>query len=130
MTQAQKTLPVAILVVIFLAVGWSFLPFDFTDGVGCGPPLLGARPDNATPVGLIEPVEDCRSKAKSRLLVSAMISLAAVGTGIAAVALKPVSRQCLAGDHDACPEWWPNLLSNTFEGLGCQCDCHARSSAY
>jgi hypothetical protein len=123
-TKAQKTLPPVMLGVILLAVAWSFLPFEFTSGVGCGPPLLGAKPDNATPVGLIEPEKDCKSKAKSRLLVSAMISLAAAGAGTAAVALKPISTQCLNGSHDDCPDWWPNLLSERFEGLGCQCECH------
>jgi hypothetical protein len=123
-TKAQRTLPVIVLIVIFLAVGWSFLPFEFTKGVGCGPPMLGAKPDNATPVGLIQPEKDCKSKAKSRLLVSAMLALAAAGAGTAAIALKPISTQCLGGNHDDCPDWWPNLLSDSFEGLGCQCDCH------
>ncbi len=124
MTKAQKTLPAVMLGVMLLAVGWAFLPFEFARGVGCGPPLLGAKPDDPTSVGLIHPEEDCRSKAKSRLLVSAMISLAAAGAGAAAVALKPISTQCLNGNHDDCPHWWANLLSDRFEGLGCQCECH------
>ncbi|MCA1691282.1 MAG: hypothetical protein LC733_03415 [Actinobacteria bacterium] len=124
MTKAQKILPVFVMVVILLAVGWSLLPFEFTRGVGCGAPLLGAKPDNATPVGLIQPEKDCKSKAKSRLLVSAMISLAAAGVGTAAIALKPISLQCLGGNHDDCPYAWGNFLSDNFEGLGCQCECH------
>ena len=124
MTKTQKTMPIIVLVVVLLAVLWSFLPFEFSSGVRCGPPLLGGKPDNATAIGLIQPEKDCKSKAKSRLLVSAMISLAAVGAGTAAAALKPISMQCLNGNHDDCHYGWGNLLSDSFEGLGCQCDCH------
>lgn len=120
-------MPVGVLVVILLAVVWSLIPFEFTKGVGCGPPLFGAKPDSSTPVGLIRPEEDCKSKAKSRLLVSAFIALAAAGAGTAAIALKPLSTQCLRGDHDDCPDWWSNMLSDS---LGCQCECHLSSTPY
>jgi hypothetical protein len=124
-TRAQKITPIAMLVVIVLSVGWSFLPFDFTSGVGCGPPLLGAKPDDPTAVGLIQPEQDCLSKGKSRLLVSAMLALAAAGVGTAAVMLQPISTACLNGNHDDCHYAWGNFLSDSFEGLGCQCECHA-----
>ena len=124
MTRAQKWTPVVALGVMLLAVAWLLIPFEFTQGVRCGPPLFGAKPDDAADVGLIRPEEDCKSKAKSRLLVSAMISLAAAGAGTAAVALKPISTQCLNGNHEDCPYGWANMLSENFGGLGCQCECH------
>ncbi len=123
MTKAQRLTPVFVLVIVFLAVGWSLLPFEFTRGVDCGPPLLGAKPKSDVSVGLVIPEMDCKSKAKSRLLVSAMISLAAVGAGTAMVALRPLSPQCFGGNHDACPDWWANLVSSS--GIGCQCECHS-----
>lgn len=124
MTKAQKTLPIIVLVVIVLAVGWAFLPFEFSGGVDCGPPLLGAKPRDPTAVGLIQPDKDCLSKGKSRLLVSAMLALAAAGVGTAAALLQPISSACMAGNHDNCRYGWGNLLTENFEGLGCQCDCH------
>ena len=125
MTKAQKTLPIFVLIVILLAVGWSFLPFEFARGVDCGPPLLGAKPRDPTAVGLIQPDKDCQSKGKSRLLVSAMLSLAAAGVGTAAVLLQPISTACMNGNHDDCRYGWGNLLTENFEGLGCQCECHS-----
>ena len=124
MTRVQKTLPIIVLVVIVLAVGWAFLPFEFSGGVDCGPPLLGAKPKDPTAVGLIQPEKDCLSKGKSRLLVSAMLALAAAGVGTAAAMLQPISSACLAGNHENCRYGWGNLLTENFEGLGCQCDCH------
>ena len=44
--------------------------------------------------------------------------------GIAAAAIKPVSRECLAGNHDDCTEWSPAELGAAGESYGCQCDCH------
>lgn len=122
MTKVQKMTPLFVLIVVFLAVGWSLLPFQFTSGVDCGPPLLGGKPKSDKAVGLVLPDVDCKSKAKSRLLVSAFISLAAVGAGTAMVALQPLSPQCYSGNHDGCPDWWANLVSDS--GFGCQCDCH------
>jgi len=123
-TKAQKVVPVAVLLVMLAAVGWVLLPFDFTSKVSCNAPLLGGEPKDPTPVGLILPEQDCKSKAKSRLLVSALICLAVAGAGTAAIAFRPISQQCLSGNHDTCPDWWANLLSDNFEGLGCQCECH------
>jgi hypothetical protein len=125
-TKVQRFTPIGVLAIMLLAVGWSLLPFDFTDEVRCGAPLLGGKPNNTTQVGLIRPEEDCKSKAKSRLLTSALISLAAAGAGTAAIALKPLSTQCLNGDHDDCPDWWSNLLTYG-GGLGCQCPCHTEA---
>jgi hypothetical protein len=125
MTRTQKAMPVFVLVVILLSVGWSFLPFEFAPGVGCGPPLFGAQPRDPTPVGLIQPDEDCLNKGKSRLLVSAMLSLAAAGVGTAAVLLQPISTACMNGNHDDCRYGWGNFLSENFSGLGCQCECHS-----
>jgi hypothetical protein len=123
-TRIQKITPVAVLVVILLAVGWCLLPFQFTSGVDCGPPLLGGKAKSDVSVGLVLPKIDCKSKARSRLLTSALIALAAAAAGTAAIALQPMSAACLAGRHDDCHEWWGNMLSDTFDGLGCQCECH------
>lgn len=130
MTRAQKVLPLVVLVVLLLAVGWCLLPFKFAAGVDCGPPLLGGKAKSDTSVGLILPKIDCKAKARSRLLVSATVSLVAVGAAAATVALKPISSQCLAGRHDECQEWWSNFLSDNFGGLGCQCECHTADSLY
>ena len=125
MTRTQKFVPVAVLVVMLAAVGWAALPFDFTSRVRCEAPLFGGEPHDPTPVGLIIPEEDCKRKAKSRLLVSSIVCLVVAAAGTAALAFKPVSQQCLSGNHEDCPDWWANLLSDSFEGLGCQCECHA-----
>jgi hypothetical protein len=124
MTKAQKVMPIFVLVVILLSVGWALLPFEFTSGVDCGAPLLGAKAKDPTAVGLIQPEKDCLSKGKSRLLVSAMLSLAAAGVGTAAILLRPISTACLNGSHDDCRYGWGNMLTANFGGLGCQCDCH------
>ncbi|HVL29042.1 MAG TPA: hypothetical protein VM390_12890 [Acidimicrobiales bacterium] len=123
MTKAQKVTPFAMLVVIFLAVGWSLLPFQFIEGVDCDAPLLGGQPRTDELVGLVLPDEDCPAKARSRLLTSAIIALVAAGAATAAVALQPISPQCSRGDHDACRFGWGNLLGED-SGIGCQCDCH------
>ena len=124
MTRVQKITPVVVLAVIVLAVGWCLLPFQFASGVDCGPPLLGGKAKSDVSVGLILPKIDCKAKARSRLLTSALISLAAAAAGTAAIALQPLSVACLGGRHDDCHEWWGNVLSDSFEGLGCQCECH------
>ncbi len=126
MTKIQKSMPIFVLIVILLAVGWSILPFEFTSGVDCGAPLFGAKPKDPTAVGLIQPDKDCLSKGKSRLLVSAMLSLAAAGVGTAAVLLQPMSTACMNGNHDDCRYGWGSLLTENFDGIGCQCDCHQR----
>ena len=128
MTRVQKITPVVVLVVILLAVGWCLLPFQFTEGVDCGPPLLGGKAKSDVSVGLVLPKIDCKSKARSRLLTSAMISLAAAAGGTAALALQPMSVACRAGRHDDCHEWWGNMLSDNFTGLGCQCECHTEAA--
>ena len=132
MTKIQKVTPIGALLVMVIAIGWGFIPFEFAERVQCSAPLLGAKPTtNATGgTGLILPKEDCLSKGKSRLLVSAMIILAAAGTATAVVALKPISPQCNRGDHDACAHWWGNLISQSDSGIGCQCECHGGDSLY
>jgi len=130
-TRVQKLTPIGSLVIMFLALAWGFVPFEFAEGVKCSAPLLGAKPTSQpSSVGLILPEQDCLSKGKSRLLVSAMIALAAAGAGTAIVALKPISPQCNRGDHDACPQWWGNLLSANDSGFGCQCECHSESPQF
>jgi hypothetical protein len=124
-TKVQKYTPIFVILVILLAVGYALIPFEFAQGVECEAPLFGAGAKTEEPVGFIQPEQDCLAKGRSRLIVSAMIALAAAVAGTAAVALKPVSQQCLWGSHDDCPAWWPNLLSESGEsGFGCQCSCH------
>ena len=125
-TRAQKIMPGISLFVMLAALVWTLLPFDFTEGVSCGPALTGGKPKSEQAVGLIIPKIDCRSEARSRLLTSALISLAAAAAGAAIVALQQISPQCFAGSHDSCSYWWANLVGNS--GLGCQCECHEGSS--
>src|SRR5207248_3529313 len=120
-TKPQKYICFAALAVVLIAVGWTLLPFRFADAVDCGPPLLGAKPGayESRGVGLIKPDRDCHDKAKSRLTVAAVASLLAVGTAAAALYLQPLSRQCMSGNHDECPEWWPAALGPAGEGFSC-----------
>ncbi len=127
-TTAQKTMPAIVLVVMLAAVVWTLLPYEFAEGVKCGPALTGGKAKSEETVGLIIPELDCRSKARSRLLTSALISLAAAAAGTAIVALQPISPQCFKDNHDSCPYWWANLVAGS--GLGCQCECHEGSSPY
>ena len=129
MTRVQKLTPIGALVVVFLSLVWGFIPFEFAEGVRCSPPLLGAKPTTDRTVGLIIPEKDCLSKGKSRLLVSAMVAVAAAGAATAIVYLKPISSQCNRGNHDACPDWWANLISDD-GGFGCQCECHGESPQF
>jgi hypothetical protein len=123
-TKAQKVTPFLMLVVIFLAVAWLLLPFQFTEGVDCEAALFGGKPKSeVTTVGLVLPEQDCKAKARTRLLTSAIIALTAAGAGTAAVALRPVSPQCDRGDHDACRFGWGNVFGEA-SGIGCQCECH------
>ena len=132
MTRIQKLTPIGALLIMFIAIGWALIPFEFAERVKCSAPLLGAKPTTVGNggTGLILPKEDCLSKGKSRLLVSAIFILAAAGTATAVVALKPISPQCNKGDHDACSDWWGNLRSQNDNGLGCQCECHGGSPQY
>ena len=127
MTNQQKVVPFAVLFVLALAVIWSLIPFKFADVVSCEAPLFGAQPKNeAPPTSFINPVEDCRSKGKSRLSVSAVTAFMAVLAGSAILNLKPNSSSCANGDHDSCREWWlAAALGDAGSGLGCQCECHA-----
>jgi len=125
-TRGQKLMPAIALFVMVLALGWTLLPFEFAEGVKCGPAITGGHAKSEESVGLIIPKIDCRNKARSRLLTSALISLAAAAAGTAVVALQQISPQCYRGNHEECSYWWANLVGNS--GLGCQCDCHESSS--
>lgn len=126
MTRAQKAVPIAVLIVLFLAVGWSLLPFTFANTIDCSPPLFGAKPHQLTapPEGFINPVIDCKATGKSRLSVSAIAAFVAVLAGTLALYFKPVSGSCLAGNHDDCREWWPSVMGGAAESFACQCPCH------
>ena len=124
MTKAQKVTPFLMLLVIFLAVAWLLLPFQFTKGVDCEAALFGGKPKSeVTTVGLVLPEQDCKAKARTRLLTSAIIAVIAAGAGTAAVALQPISSACSRGDHDACRFGWGNAFGEA-SGIGCQCECH------
>lgn len=125
MTREQKLVPIGVLIILALAVGWALLPFNFANVVDCGAPLMGAHPKNsAPPTSFINPEKDCLAKGKSRLSVSAVAAFVAVLAGAAMVALKPVSSSCASGDHEACREWWLAPLGAAGAGLSCQCECH------
>jgi len=125
-TRQQKLVPVGVIVILLLAVGWALVPFNFANVVNCEAPLLGAHPKNQAPAtSFINPEKDCLAKGKSRLLVSAVAAFLAVLVGAAMVSFKPVSASCASGDHDACREWWlAAALGDAGAGLGCQCECH------
>jgi hypothetical protein len=126
-TKQQRIMSIVVLGVLVLAIGWTLIPFRFADTVNCGPPLLGAHPSGFHDQGrsLVSPERDCHDTARSRLTVAAVVSLIAVIAGAAALAFQPISRQCLAGGHEDCVEWWPAALGPFGHGLSCQCDCHS-----
>lgn len=125
MTRQQKLVPVGVLIILVLAVGWALVPFNFANVVNCEAPLMGAHPKNeAPPTSFINAKTDCLAKGKSRLSVSAVAAFVAVLMGTAMVALKPISSACAAGDHEKCREWWLAPLGEAGAGLGCQCECH------
>ena len=126
MTRQQKLVPIGVLVILALSLLWSVIPFDFANVVDCEAPLFGADPKNEAPgTSFINPEEDCLSKGKSRLLVSAVASFLAVLGGTVMLNMKPISASCAGGDHDDCREWWlAAALGDAGRGLGCQCECH------
>ena len=126
MTRQQKLVPIGVLFIMALALIWTVIPFDFANVVDCEAPLFGAQPKNeAPPTSFINAEEDCLSKGKSRLLVSATTTLFAALAGAAMVSFKPISSSCSSGEHDSCREWWlAAALGDAGRGLGCQCDCH------
>jgi hypothetical protein len=125
-TRQQKVISSAVLAIVLISLGWTLLPFRFADAVDCGPPLLGAKPGKYEDhgIGFIKPDRDCHNTAKSRLTVAAVASFVAAVIGVVSVAAKPVSAQCLAGNHEDCTEWWPAELGTSGESFACQCDCH------
>lgn len=126
MTKQQKVVAGVVLAILLLSVGWVLLPFRFANTLDCGPPLLGAKPGEyvETGQGFIKPERDCHNKAKSRLTVAAVASLLAVVVGVVSLAAKPLSAECLNGNHDDCSQWWPAELGPAGEGFSCQCTCH------
>jgi hypothetical protein len=125
-TREQKLVPIGVLFVLILAVGWALVPFNFANVVDCSAPLFGAEPKNeAPPTSFINPKKDCLAKGKSRLSVSAVAAFGAVLAGTAMLAFKPISASCTAGSHEDCREWWlAAALGDAGRGLGCQCQCH------
>lgn len=124
MTKAQKFVPIAVLGILLLIVGYGLIPFKVAGAVDCEAPLLGAKPAaGAEPVGFIQPERDCLRRAKTKLSTAAIFAVIAVAGGTAAIAFKPISSSCLNGNHDDCPQWWGNLMTQG-SGLGCQCECH------
>ena len=127
MTRQQKLVPIGVLAILALSLIWAVLPFNFANVVDCEAPLFGAQPKNDAPgTSFINPEEDCLSKGKSRLLVSAVAALMASAAGATMVGMKPISRACGNADHDNCQEWWlAAALGDAGAGLGCQCECHS-----
>ncbi|HUR23247.1 MAG TPA: hypothetical protein VMZ73_05180 [Acidimicrobiales bacterium] len=125
MTRQQKLVPIGVLFIMVLAVGWAMVPYNFANVVDCEAPLFGSQPKNeAPPTSFIHAKDDCLAKGKSRLLVSAVAAFIAALAGAAMVAAKPISASCSSGDHDDCREWWLAPLGATAAGFGCQCECH------
>ncbi len=126
LTKEQKIISSVVLGILLLAVGYSLLPFRFADAVNCSPPLLGGNPGKYEDrgQGFIKPERDCRNAARSRLAVSAVTSLVAMGVGVAALASKNESANCLNGNHEDCTEWWAAEMSEAASGYACQCSCH------
>lgn len=138
MTRQQRVVPIFVMVILAVAIGYSLIPFNFANAIDCGAPLLGAhakldKPRNYQELrsqqttlskGYIKPEIDCREKGKSRLAVSAVASLVTVMAGTAMVALKPESKECLAGNHDDCSEWWAGAAGSVGAAMSCQCACH------
>ena len=125
MTRQQKFVPVGVAVILFLALGWALVPFNFANVVDCEAPLFGAGPKNTAPgTSFIKPVEDCLAKGKSRLSVSAVAAFLAVLAGAAMAGFKPISASCVNGNHDDCREWWVAALGPGGAKFGCQCECH------
>jgi len=125
-TRQQKLVPIGVLVIMALALVWAVIPFEFANVVKCEAPLFGAQAKNeAPPTSFINAEQDCLSKGKSRLLVSASAAFLAALAGTAMVNFNPISRACTSGEHDACREWWmAAALGDAGRGLGCQCACH------
>lgn len=126
MSKQQKIISGVVLGILLLAVGYTLIPFRFADAVDCGAPLLGAKPGKyvETGQGFIKPERDCHNAARSRLAVAAVAAFLAMGIGVAALATKNVSSNCLNGNHEDCTEWWAAELGPAAEGYACQCSCH------
>ena len=126
MTTQQKAVPLVVLFVIALGLVWSLIPFVFAVVVDCVSPLFGAGTINvAPPTSLINAKEDCKSKGKSRLSVTAVTTFVAVLAGTAMLSMKPISSSCTNGDHDKCREYWLAGVLGEGSGLSCQCECHS-----
>ena len=126
MTNQQKAVPFVVLFVIALGLVWSLIPFQFADVVDCEAPLFGAGNKNEAPAtSFINAEEDCKSKGKSRLSVTAVTAFVAVLAGAAVLSMKPISSSCANGDHDKCREYWLAGVLGEDSGLSCQCECHA-----
>lgn len=124
MTRQKRLVPIIVGVVLLGALTYSLLPFDAAGGVDCKSALLGAKPKNERGPGLTNPKENCRDEGKSRLTVAAVTALIATVAGAAALALKPVSKQCHNGDHADCHDTWQSMLGGFGASLACQCECH------
>ena len=126
LSKEQKVISGVVLVILLLAIGYTLIPFRFADAVDCGPPLLGGKPGKYEDRGLgfIKPARDCKNAARSRLAVAAVTSFVAMGVGVAALASKNISANCLNGNHEDCTEWWTAELGEGGQGYSCQCGCH------
>ncbi len=126
MTNQQKAVPFVVLFVIALGLVWSLIPFQFADVVDCEAPLFGAQNKNEAPAtSFINAEEDCKSKGKSRLSVTAVTAFVAVLAGTAVLSMNPISSACANGDHDKCREYWLAVVLGEGTGLSCQCECHS-----
>ena len=126
----QRIVPLLALVVLALALGYGFLPFNFAGAVDCQAPLLGADAKlPPTTVGFVRPETDCKSKGKTRLATVAFTTLFAAGAGLGVMFISPMSQECRSGVHDDCHGWWPSVFGSTGEGAACKCSCHVGQPA-
>jgi hypothetical protein len=132
LTSQLKIVPVFVLLVLAGAIGYGLLPFRFADSIRCEAPLMGAGAiDKEADIrGFIKPEEDCAAAGKSRLIKSAIAALLATMAGTAMLGLRPMTTECMSGNHDDCHEYWTNMAGGLGQRLGCQCECHASLASF
>ena len=97
--------PIAALVVLVLALGFTLMPFKAVGGVSCSAPLRGAEPTgDVSSVAVLGGTEGaCRDAGNSRMAMAATVSAIFVGTALVAVLHpnRPRSRMMVASEGQA-----------------------------
>lgn|GEM_PF-1751144 len=124
----QRFVALAAVFAVLLALGYALLPFRMARVVDCRPALLGADAKSTLAVGpFLRPNVDCHTKGASRLAVTAVVALLAVGVGALVMFVPAPGRDCREGQHDTCRGNWPALmgLGRMGEACSCHCTCHS-----